>query len=195
MRLGLPFILTLLSFSVFGQEVAYRHDSLFLNNYFVDAATSKRVLDSLLQSTGKTKRSKDKFRKNPITGKKVRQTTLFYYDEGLFFRKYDHDSTKMSIGIKLYREVDKSKERRTELKKPFKGKLYIAGNYINDKRQIEQLRNLENCSVVIKRLTFRETSAILGGDLVYMDNLIRLSFDNTTEELTAVFIHYNFKDK
>ena len=137
------FILFLASFSLttFAQKVEYRNDSLYINNLFVDAQTNASTLDSVLNAKGKTKKSKSSFKENQITGKKVVQTTRFYYDLGLFFRTYDNDSTQLSVGVKLYRDTDKREEKQSELTEPFKGQLFIADNFINDKRSIEELEN------------------------------------------------------
>ena len=77
----------------------------------------------------------------------------------------------------------------------FKGQLYIAENFINDKRQIEQLQNLNNCSVTVSKASLGSYSTIIGGDIIYQQNVIRISFDRQTKELTDVFIHHNFKDR
>ena len=193
MRTILIIFLTAFYFVAAGQKIDYQHDSLFINSFHVDAQTSKSKIDSLLDSKGKTKISKDNDKVNPITGKKVVQTTDFYYDLGLFFRRYDYDTTKLSVGIKLYRDTDAKEDKQSELTEAFKGQLYIADNYINDKRTIDQLKQLKNCSVTIMNASIGSYSTILGGDIIYEQNIIRLSFDIKTTELKAVFIHHNFK--
>ncbi len=178
-----------------GQTIEYRHDSLFVNSVYVNAQTSKGVIDSLLNSKGKTKTSKDKFRLNSSTGNKVVESTDFYYALGLFFRRYDYDTTKLSIGIKLYRDTDPKKDKQSQLTDTFKGKLFIADNFINDKRTIQQLQQLKNCSVTISQVSLGAYSTVIGGDLIYQQDVIRLSFDSMTRELTSIFIHHNFKDR
>src|SRR5258706_16344025 len=126
MRIALAIFLAAFNFVARGQRIAYLHDSLFVNSLYVDAQTNKSTLDSLLNSKAKTRTSKDDDTINPATGKKVIRTTLFYYDLGLFFRKYDYDTTKLSVGIKLYRDSDPKEDRRKELTEIFKGQLYIA---------------------------------------------------------------------
>ncbi len=195
MRIALAIFLAAFNFVARGQRIAYLHDSLFVNSLYVDAQTNKSTLDSLLNSKAKTRTSKDDDTINPATGKKVIRTTLFYYDLGLFFRKYDYDTTKLSVGIKLYRDSDPKEDRRKELTEIFKGQLYIADNYINDKRTIEQLRQLKNCSVTTSTVSLGSYSYPLGWDIVYEQNIIRLSFDKKTSGLTDVFIHHNFKDR
>ena len=195
MRLSLIIFFSLFYFITTGQRIEYRHDSLFINNYFVDAQVSKPTLDSILSSKGKLKISKDEFKINQVTGKKVICTTFFYYEKGLFFRKYDNDASKLSVGIKLYHYTDKKQDRQSELNDIFKGQLYIAENFINDKVSIAQLKKLNNCSVTVSQLSFGSYSSIIGGDIIYELNVIRLSFDKKTNELKAVFIHHNFKDR
>ena len=191
------FILFLASFSLttFAQKVEYRNDSLYINNLFVDAQTNASTLDSVLNAKGKTKKSKSSFKENQITGKKVVQTTRFYYDLGLFFRTYDNDSTQLSVGVKLYRDTDKREEKQSELTEPFKGQLFIADNFINDKRSIEELEKLKNCSVTVSKASLGSYSTIIGGDIIYKESVIRLSFDKTTKGLKALFIHHNLKDR
>lgn len=178
-----------------GQKIEYRHDSLFVNNVYVDAQTDKAAIDSLLSTKGKIRTSKDKYKLNPETGKSVVLTTYYYYDLGLFFRRYDYDTAKLSVGIKLYRDTDRKVDRQAELTETFKGELLIAGNYMNDKRTIVQLQQLKNCAVRVSQATVGSYSSIIGGDIIYEQNIIRLSFDIRTKELISVFIHHNFKDR
>lgn len=195
MRTIITIFLAAFSLVVNAQRIEYRHDSLFVNSFYVDAQTSKSALDSLLAAKGKTKTSRDEYKINPSTGKKVVQETDFYYDLGLFFRRYDYDTSKLSVGIKLYRDTDAKEDRRDELTGPFKGELYIAGNYINDKRTPGQLQQLKNCRVTTSSISLGSYSSLLGGDIIYMQNIIRLAFDGKTSELKSVFIHHNFKDR
>jgi hypothetical protein len=195
MRLILSIFLATFNFLANSQKTEYRHDSLFVNSIYVDAQTNKATLGSLLNSNGKTRTSKDNDKINPSTGKKVFRTTQFYYDLGLFFRKYDYDTTKLSVGIKLYSELDSKEDRKNELTDTFKGQLYIADNYINEKRTIEQLKQLKNCRVTTSTVSLGSYSYLLGGDIIYEQNMIRLSFDKKTNELTSVFIHHNFKER
>lgn len=178
-----------------GQKIEYRHDSLFVNNVYVDAQTDKAAIDSLLSTKGKIRTSKDNYKLNPETGKSVVLTTYYYYDLGLFFRRYDYDTAKLSVGIKLYRDTDRKVDRQAELTETFKGELLIAGNYMNDKRTIVQLQQLKNCAVRVSQATVGSYSSIIGGDIIYEQNIIRLSFDIRTKELISVFIHHNFKDR
>ena len=195
MRTAITILLAAFSVVATAQKIEYRRDSLFVNSFYIDAQTRKSTIDSLLNAKGKTKASKDNDKLNPVTGKKVVRTTDFYYDLGLFFRRYDYDTTKLSVGIKLYRDTDPKEDRQSELTEPFKGQLYIAENYINDKRTLEQLQQLKNCSVTTSSVSLGSYSSLIGGDIIYLQNIIRLSFDRKTSELKSVFIHHNFKDR
>lgn len=195
MRTAITILLLFYSLVLTAQKIEYRHDSLFINNFYVNAQTSKSTIDNLLNVKGKTKTSRDNDKLNPATGKKVVRTTDFYYDLGLFFRRYDYDTTKLSVGIKLYRDTDPKEDRQSELTEPFKGELYIADNYINDKRTLEELQQLKNCNVTTSSVSLGSYSSLIGGDIMYLQNIIRLSFDRKTSELKAVFIHHNFKDR
>jgi hypothetical protein len=195
MRITITIFLLSFFLGATAQKIEYRHDSLFVNSFYVDAQTSKSIIDSLLNTKGKTKTSKDNDKINPTTGKKVVRTTDFYYDLGLFFRRYDYDTTKLSVGIKLYRDIDSKEDRQSELTETFKGELYIADNFINDKRTLEQLQKLKNCSVTTSSVSLGSYTSLIGGDIIYLQNIIRLSFDKKTSELKAVFIHHNFKDR
>lgn len=195
MRITITIFLVSIFSVATGQKIEYRHDSLFVNNFLVDAKTTKTTLDSLLNAKGKTKTSKDNNKINPATGKKVVRITDFYYEQGLFFRRYDYDTAQLSVGIKLYRDTDKKEDRENELTEPFKGELFIADNFINDKRTIEQLQLLKNCSVTRSYVSLGTYSYPIGGDIIYLQSVIRISFDKKTNELTDVFIHHNFKDR
>jgi hypothetical protein len=195
MRIIFTILLAAFCSLAYGQKVEYRHDSLFINDYFVDAQTGNPTLDSLLESKGKTRRSTDKYSIDSSTGKKLKLTTRSYNDLGLLFRRYDDDPTKLSVRIKLYRETDAKRERKDELTETFGGELYIAGNYLNGKRTLAQLKELRNCTVTTSSISFGSYTGLLGGDIVYGENVIRLAFDKQTSELISVFIHHNFKER
>jgi len=196
-RKHLLFLLfTFLCFTVSGQTIEYRNDSLFVNNTYVNAQTTKAALDSLLKSKGKIKKSKADIRKCPASNKKVFTTTYFYHDLGLFFRKFDCDTTALSVGIKLYYDTDSKFDKSvSELRKTFNGQLIIAGNVINDKREIRELEQMQNCRVTITKLNAGSYETILGGDIFYGEQTIRLAFDSKTNKLTSVFFHYGFKNQ
>lgn len=188
--------LTFLYFNVAGQEIEYRNDSLFVNDTYVDAQTTKTTLDSLLKSIGRSRKSKSDIPKCDNPNKKVIRTTYFYYDLGLFFRKYDCDTSKLSVGIKLYKDCDEKYDKKNgELTNTYTGNLTIAGNQINGKREIQELEQMSNCKVTVSTINFGSISRIIGGDIVYKKNFIRLSFDSKTNQLTYVYIHHNFRNE
>lgn len=182
--------LTFVSVFAAGQNIVYRNDSLFVNNFYVNASTSKLDFDSLLAKAGKEKFSKDK--DNPPTGRKVKQTTYYYHDLGLFFRKYAYDTTKLSIGIKLYPYYSNKEEANNGMPgRSFSGQLFIAENLINNKRQVSALQKMKGCTVTVSEVSYGSHKTIIGGELIYQQNIIRLAFDKQTRELTEVFIHHN----
>lgn len=192
------FISTLLTFCLFvkGQIIEYRNDSLFIENVYVDAQTPKNQLDKILGESGRTINSKSDFRRHPATGKKVKETTIYYLNHGLYFRKYDYDSTKLSIGVKLYQyKISKDEANYGMSGRPFTGQLFIAENLINGKRSFSELQKMKNCTLTVDEAVIGSYKRIIGGDIVYKENIIRLSFDNQTNELTEVVIHHNFKDR
>ncbi len=199
MRLILTIFLAMIYFEVAGQKIEYLNDSLFINDFFIDALTPKSIIDKILNETGKTTKSKSKFRKNPTTGKNVKEKTVIYLNNGLYFRWYDYDSTKLSIAIRLHAYTNGKDEANYGIPgNLFQGKLFIAGNYLNDKRLVADLQKLENCKVTIEEVSLGASPGIrkiIGGDIVYKENIIRLSFDPSIEQLTTVLIHHNFKDR
>jgi hypothetical protein len=179
---------------IYGQTIEYRNDSLFVNNYYANAQTSKSTLDSLLKSIGQTKKSKADYPKC-YSDRKVVRTTYFYYDLGLFFRKYDCDTSKLSVGIKLYNDSDRKYDKKNgELTNTFKGILLIGGDTINGLRDIQDLEKMKYCKVTISKVTAGSYTRIIGGDIIYSKNFIRLSFDSKTDQLTYVYIHHNFHE-
>ena len=188
--------LTFICFNVFGQRIEYRNDSLFVNDFYINAQTTKTKLDSLFKSDSKSKKSKSDIPKCDNPNKKVVRTTYFYYDLGLFFRKYDCDTSKLSVGIKLYNDSDgKNDKKNSELTNTYLGQLIIAGNLINGKREIKELEQMNNCKVTVSKLNFGSISRIIGGDINYRKSFIRLSFDSKTSQLTNVYIHHNFQNE
>ena len=188
--------LTFICFNVPGQRIEYRNDSLFVNDFYVNAQTTKTKLDSLLKSVSKAKKSKSDIPKCDNPNKKVVRTTYFYYDLGLFFRKYDCDTSKLSVGIKLYNDSDgKYDKKKSELKNTYLGQLIIGGNLITGKREIQELEQMDNCKVTVSKLNFGSISTLIGGDIIYKKNFIRLSFDSKTSQLTNVYIHHNFQNE
>ncbi len=194
MKIILLFILSILFFESNGQKIVYRHDSLFVNNIYVDAQTKKHTIDSLLNSKGETKTSKDEDTKNPGTGKKVVLTTYFYNDLGLFFRKYNYNKSALTFGIKLSDDTDPNKVKQNGLENIFKGDFFIDENFMNDKRKVSQLQNLKNCQVLFRYLSTSARDYLVEGEIIYGTNTITILFDETSCELTTVFINIDLKN-
>jgi len=172
------------------QNIYLRNDSLFINDTYINEEITKDGLDIILGNKGKIKTSKVKY-----TSEKEKKTTWYYHDLGLFFRKYENKPNRLHVGIKLYEELDpKMDKSRSELKFVFKGKLYIGEDYMNDKRTFEQLQNLESSTFNISTMLFGSYSQILGGELIYEGQQIRISFDKETSEMTTLHIHHNLKN-
>ena len=77
---------------------------------------------------------------------------------------------------------------------PFKGELYIADNYMNDKRTIEQLQKLNNCTLQYQQShisAFGQPHTITIANLIYQESLVNILFDSDTNETTCVFIYHN----
>jgi|CXWL01.1.fsa_nt_gi hypothetical protein len=196
MRITFIIFLIIFYLAATGQKIEYRNDSLFIENIYVDAQTPKDELDKILNEPGKTRKSKNNFRKHPVTGKKVREKTIYYLNHGLYFRRYDYDTTKFSVGLRLYPYmVDKQEKVYGLPGRAFSGQLYIGENFINDKRTISELQTLKNCSVTLEEVVWGTYRTIIGGDIIYKQNIIRLSFDPQNKELTSVLIHHNFRDR
>lgn len=187
--------LTLLSVMAIGQKVEYRNDSLFIDNVYVDAQTPKDTLDKILNETGKIRKFKKAFQKHPLSEKKVKRTTIYYLDLGLSFTQYKYDKTKLSVVIRLHPYSNSKLEANAATGKLYSGQLFIGENYINNKRHLADLQGLENCKVTVKKAFFgvRNDERIIEGNIIYQQNIIKLSFDPSTEQLTSVSIHHNFE--
>lgn len=86
-------------------------------------------------------------------------------------------------------------DQESVLSNTFPGSLLIGGNIINDNRRITVLEKLPNILVTTMNMKLATYNRLLGGDIIYGENVIRLRFDSKTDELTEVFIHHNFKDR
>lgn len=190
MRVSLSIIFCTLYIFSAAQKIEYRNDSLFVNGIYVDARTSKADLDKILNEDGKIRRSVSHLITHPVTGKKAKEKTVYYFQQGLLFRWYDFDSSKLSVAVKL-QFYDNSKLEVTNgiLGKLFKGDLMIGDSYWNKKNGFENLNNasLDTVSTnsALKQRTWFEKN------LFYKQNVIRLSF-SSTKQLTTIFIHHNF---
>lgn len=189
MRKVLTSFLSVIYTIAIGQTIDFRNDSLFVNNFLVDSRTSKSKIDSLLHSNGKTTSSGDKSRINPLTGKSVTQTTVFYDDIGVFFRKSDYDSTAVIVGIKMSSETNIDRDNQSGLTEIFKGQLLIAENDMNDKKTVSQLQHLKNCEVMFRSLSTSSREYLMEGEIVYGKGIITIVFDSDTNKVTSIIIN------
>ena len=187
MRIRFIILFSHLSFSVIGQKVDFRNDSLFINNLFVNGYTSKSMLDSLLANKGKEKKTEWKHRMG-VNAKNITWTRITYKDLGLIFTKNNHDPATLALGVKLYKNSNPGVDWNNMPTKTFKGELYIENNYMNDKRTIDQLKKIENCTVNCQQSTFAGQTGIISCNIVCLDKEIRALFDFKTNELTCIFI-------
>jgi hypothetical protein len=65
--------------------------------------------------------------------------------------------------------------------KVFKGSLFIGNNYINDKRQVEQLQKLKDCIMTYNKVFLSV--------IEYQQRQIRVLYDIMTHEVTCIFIN------
>jgi ascorbate-specific PTS system EIIC-type component UlaA len=136
MRFIFFLLLTLPSFISIAQKVECRNDSIFINSFYINASTSKATIDNILKVTGKTKQQLGHYK--PMTKERMRVTSYTYNKLGMIFRKYDYDSTKLSIVIKLSRNSNIA----TKL---FMGDLYFANSHINEIKRLDQIQQLKDC--------------------------------------------------
>ena len=131
------------------QRIDFRNDSLFINNFYINQNTAKRILDSLLEEKGKLKIINAKF--FPGTRTVIRWQKIKYPKRRIHFSTKLNDSLpRLSITIKLHRYKNPEIERGSIPVKPFKGNLYIGHNYMNDKLTLEQLQGITNCTLQYK---------------------------------------------
>ena len=192
MRFSLLIFFAIISFISKGQKVEYRNDSIYINSFYVNAFTSKLTLDSLLKDKGKIEQHLGKT--YSFTKERDKNTRYTYSKLGLIFGKSDFDTTRLSIAIKLYRNSNPMVDQNNMSTNPFKGELYIADNYMNDKRTIEQLQKLNNCTLQYQQShisAFGQPHTITIANLIYQESLVNILFDSDTNETTCVFIYHN----
>jgi hypothetical protein len=189
MKLGLIHFLLFICIGINAQKIECRNDSLFINQYYINKSTPRYVFDSLLNSKASIK---------SVTGKTVSATkrratiTRFIYKKiGIQITNSDADSAGLTIGIKLQRNSNNEVDFNNMSTEVFKGQLYVGGNY-NDKKTIEQLQQLPNCTLDSKRTSFNMQGtpvSLILGRLSYLSKTYQLYFDSKTAELTCIFIH------
>ncbi|TAH13289.1 MAG: hypothetical protein EAZ12_01715 [Sphingobacteriia bacterium] len=178
MRVSLFTILLLISAISIAQKIDFRNDSLFINSYYIDGFTKKLTLDSLLNKKGKEKRNKGKVL--PGVNEKAGSISYIYKSKGIIFYRKDADTTKLGIGIKLQRNANPTVDQNNFPTSAFKGQFFIGNNYMNDKKTIEQLKQLKDCT-----FTFYQP---VDGRIVYKKRNISTLFDFMENELTCIFI-------
>lgn len=189
MRFLLLTILFLFSNSIIGQRVDFKNDSLFINSFFVNGKTSKSTLDSLLNQKGKEKSMTGK--QKPGTHTAIKWARITYSKLGLMFSKNDYDPAALAVAVKLHRNTKPDIDWNNMPTKVFNGELYIDGNYMNDKRTIDQLQTMQNCKISCQESSFAGHTGITQCQIICLDTNIRALFDFQTNELTCVFIGYS----
>ena len=187
MRIVLLSVCICFSFTGFSQKIDFRNDSLFVNNYYLDGYTNKATLDSLLETKGKEKKHIGKWK--PGTKERIHYLNYTYKRLGLQFTKNDYEPEKMSVSIKLYKNSGSFQYQNPDIYGTFKGALFIAENYLNDKRKIEDLQRLKNCTITYEESTVNSHTIISFCKIIYKNRIIVVLFDYETNELTNVFIN------
>lgn len=187
MRLLLLIFLLELSFVAYSQKINFKNDSLFINDFYVDGYTNKTTLDRLLNSNGKQKKKTGKYK--PGTKQISNLVSYTYKKLGLIFTKNDDEISTLSIAVKLYRNTTPSIDHSNMPTNTFGGELFIAENYMNDKRQIAQLEKLKNCTVTFKQWNSSSQAVVISCDIIYQERPIRLLFDAASHKMTCIFIH------
>ena len=186
-RLFFFLLFTHFSFLAVSQKIDFRNDSLFVNGYFIDGRTSKSTLDSLLNEKGRLKRIVGKYK--PGTLELSKWSKIIYNKSGLIFTKKDYDSLNLSLSIKLYKNSNAEIDYTNMPTKTFKGTLFIDSNYMNDKKTVDQLQKLKNCSFSCKESTISGQSRTIFCNILYRQREIRGIFDFKTNTMTCIFIY------
>ena len=194
MRFLLQILFCVTHLAVAGQTIEYRNDTLYINTLFVDANTSSTKIDSLLGSKRTSKSSKDDYRTNPTTGKSVIQKTDFYFEKGLFFRRYDFDKTAITVGIRMFHGESEKTKSQTGLNNSFEGELFIDGNHMNEIKKGSQLPKLKNCEVIYRSLRTSSREYLMQAEIYHGKNQITIFLDEDTNEVTSIFISLNLTD-
>jgi hypothetical protein len=188
MRSVFPVLLLLFSLSTNAQKVECRNDSIFVNSFYINGSTGKSTLDSILKSKGKIKHHLGH------DNTKAQKTTSYNYNNlGLIFSKYDSDSTKLSIAIKLNRNSDPRVDMTNMATDRFKGDLFFANNYINEKKRINQLQELKDCKITYYKMSNINVpnfpfAGIYSANIVNQKTSMHVLCDIATDEITTVSI-------
>ena len=189
MRFFLIILLFHFSNYIIGQRIDFRNDSLFINSFFVNGRTSTSTLDSLLGAKGKEKSITGKER--PGTQTAIKWMSITYSKLGLIFNTNNYDPNALALAIKLHKNTKPDVDWNNMPTKIFNGELYIDGNYMNDKRTIDQLQKMQNCKISYRESSFAGHTGITQCQIICLDTDIRALFDFQTNELTCVFIGYS----
>jgi hypothetical protein len=145
----------------------------------VDGSTKISTLDSLMKSAGKIKKVKGKIKHE--SSEKIVWKKYIYRSKGIIFTKNESDTTQLSIAIKIQRNSNEEVDQNNMPTKVFAGSLFIGDNYMNDKRQVEQLKKLNDCIMTYNK--------VFMSVLVYQQRQIKVLFDLMTHEVTCIFIN------
>lgn len=187
MRLIFTFLLIQVSLFAVGQRIDFRNDSLFVNNYHVKWQTGKATLDSLLKTKGTERKRKGKHK--PGTTERMKLVSYTYKKSGLVFNKNDYDTINLYVSIKLRKNSNADVDHNNLPVKPFKGELYIESNFMNDKQSIDDLQNLQNCSVSFTKATMLSHTGIVYCKITCQNRPIRVLFDFLKDVPTCIFIN------
>ncbi|MCX6205128.1 MAG: hypothetical protein NTZ19_02605 [Bacteroidetes bacterium] len=132
-----------------------------------------------MKSTCKIKKGNGKHKAG--VSEKTAWKSYIYRSKGLIFTKNESDTTQLSIGIKIQRNTNQEVDQNNMPTKVFAGSLFIGGNYMNDKRQVEQLKKLDDCIMTYNK--------VFMSVIVYQQRQIRVLFDFMTHEVTCIFIN------
>ncbi len=110
-----------------------------------------------------------------------------YKSKGLKFLKNNVDESQLSVAVKIYKHVNPDIDHQHMPGEVFKGQFYIDENYMNDKRGIDQLQQLKNCSVTYKMSNYSSNPVITICNIHYQKRPIIVRFDSSNK-MTIIFI-------
>lgn len=193
MRTYTTCILVLLHLFSIGQVISFHDDSLKINKINIDAHTTAKQLDKLLGAKHSKVKLKSDLNIKTHTGIKVKQVAYYYSSLGLAFRTYKDDPLKYSFSIKLSDASDGSDEFDGKLDKPFSGYFFLASNVMTGHKTVDDIKQMKNVAVSFQESYPGGKKTIIGGEILYQKDIIRLSVDKKTQEITALHFYHNFK--
>lgn len=186
-------ILVLLHLFSIGQVISFHDDSLKINKIYIDAHTTAKQLDGLLGAKHSTVKMKSDLNIKTHTGIKVKQVAYYYPALGLVFRTYKDDPLKYSFSIKLSDPSDGSDEFAGKLDKLFSGYLFMVSNVMTGHKTVDDIKLMKNVAVSFQESYPGGKKTIVGGEILYQKDIIRLGIDKKTQEITSVNFYHNFK--